>query len=61
MSGIGEANYQKHQEGKTLYRNQAIQAKCFECMGDYLDGRYDCLVKTCPLYPFMPYRGKKKK
>lgn len=45
-------------EGKTLTRNQAIKAKCFECMNGYDDGAIDCLIKTCSLYPFMAYKGR---
>ena len=45
--------------GKSLTRNQAIQAKCYDCMGRYDDGAEDCQIKECPLYSFMPYRGKK--
>jgi len=26
-------------------------------MGYYADGKIDCEVKACPLYPFMPYRS----
>jgi hypothetical protein len=25
-------------------------------MGYYADGKMDCIVKDCPLYPFMPYK-----
>ena len=48
----------KHLTGHTLTRDQAIKAKCCDCMGYYIDGRMDCEVPDCPLYPFMPYRGK---
>ena len=41
--------------GKLSYR-KAIIAKCFECMNGYIDGMEDCGIKTCPLYPSMPYR-----
>jgi len=46
----------KHMHGEKLTRGQAILAKCSECMCDYVDGRVDCRVNKCPLYPFMPYR-----
>ncbi len=36
--------------------NKAILARCYECTGGYTDGRYDCQVEDCPLYPYMPYR-----
>lgn len=35
-----------------------LKAKCFECMGGYADGPYDCGISDCPIYPRMPYRGK---
>lgn len=37
-------------------RKEAILQKCWDCMGQYGDGKGDCGVKTCPLYSFMPYR-----
>ncbi len=36
--------------------NEAIRAMCFECMGDFIDGRKDCRTTNCPLYAFQPYR-----
>ena len=45
-----------------LTPKRAIQAKCAECMSNYEDGRQDCMMKDCPLYPWMPYnllKGKK--
>lgn len=41
-----------------LCASQAIVAKCTDCMGWFVDGRHDCDVTDCPLYPWMPYRGK---
>lgn len=46
--------------GGRLCASQAIQAKCFECMNRYIDGRDDCRITVCPLYPWMPYRKSKK-
>lgn len=37
---------------------QAILAKCYDCTAYYADGRVDCKVETCPLYPYMPYSSK---
>jgi hypothetical protein len=45
-----------HTEGRILTRNQAIRAKCYDCMGGYTDGKGDCEIPRCPLYGFMPYR-----
>jgi len=55
----GKTNLLKHLYGQSLTRNQAILAKCADCCGYYIDGRADCEIEDCPLYPFMPYRGKK--
>jgi hypothetical protein len=37
-------------------RNKAIAAMCRGCMAEYIDGRMDCEIPTCPLYYWMPYR-----
>lgn len=42
-------------EGKKLTRAAAMKAKCYECMNGYIDGRVDCGIKDCPLYPWMPF------
>jgi hypothetical protein len=55
----GKTTLLKYLYGDKLTRNAAITAKCCDCMGYYIDGRADCETKECPLYPFMPYRGKK--
>ncbi len=39
-----------------MTRAQAIRAKCYDCMGGYVDGKRDCEIPRCPLYGFMPYR-----
>jgi hypothetical protein len=44
--------------GERLTRQQAILAKCCECMGGYIDGLADCGIETCPLRQFSPYRTK---
>jgi len=46
----------RHRAGAPLTRAEAMCAKCADCMADYADGRADCKVPTCPLYPWMPYR-----
>ncbi len=55
MSGRGSAYLTHYHEGKALTRGQSILAKCAECMGDYFDGRMDCAVEGCPLYPWSAY------
>ncbi len=57
----GQAYLLRHLDGKSLTRNQAIAAKCYECMGYYTDGAQDCEIPDCPLYKFMPFRGKTAK
>lgn len=54
--GIGRAEMLSHLGGKSLTRKKAMQAKCYDCMGYYVDGKVDCKVPRCPLYPWMPYR-----
>ena len=53
---IGKPQLIKHLNGKRLTFKGAILAKCYECMGFFRDGKIDCQIKTCPLYPFQPYR-----
>lgn len=48
--------YGKYLQGERLTRGESLIAKCAECMGGYVDGRRDCRVELCPLYPYMPYR-----
>lgn len=40
---------------------KAILAKCKDCMCNYVDGRLDCEIETCSLYPWMPYGKLRKK
>lgn len=47
--------------GKKLTRSQAIKAKCYDCCCGYPGGAQDCEMELCPLYPFMPYKGKNRK
>lgn len=46
----------KYLRGEKLTQREAIVAKCFECMGGHFDGRIDCKMESCSLYPYMPYR-----
>lgn len=59
-SSRGRELCKKHFSGEVLGNAPAIIAKCCECSGYYVDGRNDCEVYTCPLYPHMPY-GKMRK
>lgn len=53
---IGRAELERHLSGKRLTQRGAIKAKCYDCMGCYVDGKVDCLNKGCSLHPYMPYR-----
>jgi len=44
-----------------ITRKRAIELKCWDCQGEYVDGKEDCEVTICPLYEFMPYRKKEPK
>jgi len=59
-NGKDKDNLIKYLEGEKLSINQAVRAKCFDCNGFYADGKNDCKVKRCPLYPWMPYGEVKK-
>jgi Zn-finger protein len=54
----GKRHLLDHLRGERLTHRQAILAKCCECTGYHADGRVDCRMSLCPLYPFMPYREK---
>ena len=64
MKARGGKELDKYIDGKRLTTKQMILAKCFECMGNYEDGRVDCILPDCPLYPMMPYgkvwKGRKR-
>ncbi|MDP3028607.1 MAG: hypothetical protein Q8O04_03770 [Deltaproteobacteria bacterium] len=38
----GKKEILKHLSGKKITLLQAVQAKCFDCMGYYSDGKMDC-------------------
>ena len=54
----GKTQYMRYLQGAKLTHMEMCLAKCAECCGGYVDGRYDCEVAICPLYQFMPYKGK---
>lgn len=43
-------------DGERLTLRQAVLAACAECTGRYADGRLDCKIPECPLYPWMVYQ-----
>ena len=61
MNGIkarGGKELKKYLSGGKLTPKQMILATCYECTGGYADGKADCELKICPLYPLMPYRER---
>lgn len=60
LSG-GKTQYLRYLNGETITRMQAMLSKCFECCGYYADGRRDCLMSDCALYPWMPYKGEEER
>ena len=57
---VGRKELIKHLQGNRITQRQIIKAKCFECMGGYADGTFDCHIPDCALYPMMPYLGKEQ-
>ena len=57
----GRSEFIKYSKGERLTLSESILAKCYDCMGCYQDGRNDCELKDCSLYPFMPYNPDKVK
>ena len=55
----GRTELIRHLKGERNCASAAIKAKCFDCCAYYEDGKVDCGVKDCPLYPWMPYRTEK--
>ncbi len=51
----------KFEGGERLTLKESVLAKCCECMGEYADGKLDCKLSDCCLYPWMPYRDSKPK
>ncbi|MFH1784141.1 MAG: hypothetical protein ABH868_04515 [bacterium] len=57
----GRAELLRYLSGKKLTPLQAFKASCYDCMGFYADGKMDCKMPVCSLYPYMPYRAEKQK
>jgi hypothetical protein len=57
---IGRGDALLHVSGHKLPASSAIRVKCWDCSGHYVDGRQDCRVPWCPLYPWMPYGTMRK-
>jgi hypothetical protein len=57
----GKKELIKHLEGGRLTLKQAVNARCYDCTGFYADGKVDCRIAKCPLYPFMSFNADKSK
>lgn len=57
MNAQGTKELRLHNMGEKLTLKQMIKAKCAECMNNYADGKIDCGISECPLYPMMRYGG----
>ena len=55
----GKSEIIKFLNGFRITRKEAIKAKCYDCMGFYDNAQEkDCKNVTCPLYTYMPYKGR---
>ena len=54
----GNTAHIKLLQGEKSTYKELLLAKCASCVGNYIDGRSDCEVATCPAYPKMQYRKK---
>jgi len=57
----GQRELLKHLAGGKLTFKQAIYARCYDCMGYYVDGKVDCNMPHCALFPFNPYNANREK
>lgn len=57
----GQKELIKHLSGEMLTLRQAVNAHCYDCSGFYSDGKNDCRLPGCSLYPFMPYNENRTK
>lgn len=51
----GKNELLKHLSGQRLTLKQAVNARCYDCMGMFADGKVDCQMPHCSLHPFMAY------
>ena len=59
LTAQGKRELLKYLEGGRLTRKEAMLSKCYECCNGYADGKVDCGVESCPLYPYMPFSAHK--
>ena len=61
LLSVGKKSLIKHLERGNLTRKEAMQGKCYDCMGYFIDGRSDCKMPDCTLYDYRPYPESGKK
>jgi hypothetical protein len=52
----GKKSLIKHLENGKIGRKEAMDAKCYDCMGYFIDGRKDCKMPNCSLFKYRPYK-----
>jgi len=52
----GKKSLLKHLDKGKLSRKEAMDAKCYDCMAWFADGRMDCKMPKCPLFDYRPYK-----
>lgn len=57
----GQKELLAHLYGERMAARQAIYAKCYDCTCYFADGRNDCEMPLCALYPFMIYNPNRQK
>jgi len=57
----GQKELLKHLSGQRITLKQAVNAHCYDCAGFYSDGKHDCKMLHCSLFPFMPYNANREK
>lgn len=60
-SARGKKELLAHLYGERQTARQAIFSKCYDCTCYFADGRVDCGMPLCPLYPFMAYNANRQK
>jgi len=60
LATVDKKHLVAHMEGDKLTPMQAIHAYCYSCMNGFADGKEDCGMSECPLYPFMRYNPNRK-
>jgi hypothetical protein len=58
MGGLGRELARYREKRNASRKTAAIKAKCSDCMANYKDGREDCEIPDCLLYPYMAYTAE---